>query len=122
MANPNNICVFKGSISTKPHFIVNKTGTEFACEFYLTTQRNYRNAGVFLSDSIPMRLEGEAIMTFAHTLNEGDGVDVVSSYVTRNFNANGNEVKKSYFLISDIKRTSTSTDPETGEGYVELPI
>ena len=120
MSNPNNVCVFQGEILTEPRFIENKAGAEWACEFFLGAERNFRNQGVFLCDNIPLRLEGEAIMAFAKTLEVGDEVRVISAYTTKTFTQNGVEKQKSYFLISDIKTIRTNS--ETGDGFVELPI
>ena len=119
MSNPDNLCVHYGEISSTPHYIKTKTGTTFACEFFLAVERNYRNQGVFLKDNVPMRLEGEAIMPFAQNLKEGVKLKCVSSYVTKIVG----DKHKAYFLISDIKQINEKTTcTETGDGYVELPL
>ena len=119
MSNPNNNCVMKGEISSEPKFIRRKDGTEFACEFFLEVWRNYRNKGIYESDFVPMRLAGEGIMQFAHTLTKGTWVDTISSYTTTKLE-NGKQI--ACFLISDIVRVKPQQAAEGVEVSVDLPI
>lgn len=76
--NPNNIVSLYGTVESRPEFLKDQKGTEFAVKFELATKRSYRNKdGAYAKDPIPVKYKfDEARQPFAHTIEQGDLLQV----------------------------------------------
>lgn len=72
--NPSNIVSLYGAVESRPEFLKDQKGTEFAVKFELATKRSYRNKdGAYVKDPIPVKYKfDEARHSFAHTIEQGD--------------------------------------------------
>lgn len=100
MANANNNCIIYGRIISAIRFIKNRKGQEFSARFMVAVDRTYKNkeTGQFVSDFIPIQINGIERMEYAHKFQQGDRVILQGSIKSEKFQGANNETVYSVFV------------------------
>lgn len=79
--NPSNTVNLYGKVNSRPEFLKDPKGTEFALRVDLAVKRSYRNKdGKYECDVIPVKYKfDEGRAAFAHSIEAGDIMQVSGS-------------------------------------------